>query len=218
MKKHLLSSLVFISTLTLAQESGRYRNSITQNEVNVVVGEQAAEVTGWDFQISFPKNTEGQYVSKYGAVLEKGKDRSLTITGQNCIAETFNLYAPLTYTLPDGVKEYKLDEKTYFYRSGVREEGLVGEYLYEGKGEPKVLLSADGAGYFQRHMVPADELEWWGIETDYKGEIQKVTGDKGKYKLIIAMKYKNGKYDRAQVVVNPEQRKTYFLGERILSW
>src|SRR5690606_22268694 len=107
MKKHLLSSLVFISTLTLAQESGRYRNSITQNELNVVVSDQAVEVTGWDFQIPFPKNAEGQYVSKYGAVLEKGKDRSVTITNQNGTVETFNLYAPLTYSLPDGVKEYK---------------------------------------------------------------------------------------------------------------
>jgi len=143
---------------------------------------------------------------------------NLTITGTNGVVETFNMYAPLTYTLPKGVQDFKMDEKTYFYISGSGEEGLVGEYLYEGKGEPKVVLSADGTGSFQRHMKPAEDLEWWGVETNYKGEIQKVTGDTGSYKIIIAMKHKNGQYQRSQAVVVLEKRKTYFLGERILSW
>ena len=186
--------------------------------MNVVVGDQNAEITGWNYQMSFQKDAEGRLVSKYGSILVKGKDRSLTITGTNGVVETFNMYAPLTYTLPKGVQDFKMDEKTYFYISGSGEEGLVGEYLYEGKGEPKVVLSADGTGSFQRHMKPAEDLEWWGVETNYKREIQKVTGDTGSYKIIIAMKHKNGQYQRSQAVVVPEKRKTYFLGERILSW
>jgi hypothetical protein len=218
MKIILLSFLTFYCTIVIGQESGMYRDNIHQNELNVVVSEQTAEITGWNYKVLFNKNAEGIYVSEYGSVLTSGKDRSLIVTGKNGHIEIFNLYAPITYTLPEGVKDYKIGGKTYFYISGVNEQGLIGEYLYEGKSEPKVLLSADGTGYFQRHMRPVDGFEWWGVETNYKGEVQKVTYENGSYKLIIAMKYKNGTYDRSQAVVVPEKRKTYFLGERILSW
>lgn len=216
--KYLLFFFTLISATVAAQESGMYRDSVHQNEFNVVVGDTSAEITGWNYQLSFAKNAEGKFISKYGSVLEKGKDRGLTVTGTNGMVETFNLYAPLTYKLPEGVKDYKMDGNTYYYISGAKEQGLVGEYLYEGKSEPKVLLSADGTGYFQAHGVAPDELEWWGVETNYKGEIQKITADTGNYKIIIAMKFKNGKYQRSQTVVVPANRKTYFLGERILSW
>lgn len=218
MKKYLLSFVTLLSAAAVAQESGMYRDSINQNELNVVVGDQTTEITGWNYQDAFQKNDQGQWVSKYGSVLEKGKDGSLTITDKNGVVETFNMYAPSTYNLPEGVKDFKMDEKTYFYISGAMEQGLVGEYLYEGKSEPKVLLSADGTGYFQRHMKPADALEWWGVETNFKGEVQKVTGDTGSFKVIIAMKHKNGQYQRSQAVVVPEKRTTYFMGERILKW
>lgn len=218
MKKKFLSLLMLIATAAVAQEGGIYRDNIHQNEFNVVVEEQTAEITGWNYKMSFQKTAEGKYISAHGAVLTSGKDRSLLITVKNGDVQTFSLYAPLTYTLPEGVKDFKMEDKTYFYISGAKEQGLVGEYLYEGKSEPKVLLSADGTGYFQRHMKPEDQFEWWGVETNYKGEIQKVIGETGSYKLIIAMKYKNGTYKRSQAVVVPEKRKTYFLGERILSW
>lgn len=218
MKKHLISLLILSSTLAVAQESGMYRDNIHQNEFNVVVGEQTTEITGWNYKITFQKSAQDKYVSEYGSVLQNGTDRSLIITHKNGDVETFSLYAPLTYTLPEGVKDFKMEDKTFFYISGAAEQGLIGEYLYEGKSEPKVLLSADGTGYFQRHMKPADEFEWWGVETNYKGEIQKVIGDTGSYKLIVAMKYKDGTYKRSQVVVVPEKRTTYFMSERILKW
>lgn len=216
--KTILLSLLILSSAVVAQESGMYRDNIHQNEFNVVVGPNTAEITGWNYKITFQKSAQDKYVSEYGSVLQNGNDRSLIITHKNGDVETFSLYAPLTYTLPERVKDFKMDGKTFFYISGAAEEGLIGEYLYEGKSEPKVLLSADGTGYFQRHMKPADEFEWWGIETNYKGEIQKVTGDTGSYKLIVAMKYKDGTYKRSQVVVVPEKRTTYFMSERILKW
>lgn len=111
-----------------------------------------------------------------------------------------------------------MNDKTFFYISGDKEKGLVGEYLYEGKKEPKAILSENGGGYFQRHMVAPDEFEWWGLETNYKGEVQKLTGATGAYSMILAVKYKKGNYDRMSVTVSPNDRKTYLLGERILTW
>lgn len=92
------------SVIAIAQESGMYRNNANQNELNVVVGDRAVEITGWNFTISFPKNTDGKYVSEYGSVLEGAKDRSITITGKTGMVEAFSLYAPLTYKLPEGVR------------------------------------------------------------------------------------------------------------------
>jgi hypothetical protein len=94
---------------------------------------------------------------------------------------------------------------------------IMGTYLYEGKGEPKALLAETGS-YFQRHQVPPTQIKWWGLETNYKGEIQKRTGPTGNYQFIVAVEYEDGTFSRMQCTVDVAKHKTYLLGERVLSW
>jgi len=133
MKKYLLFLLILSTTIVVAQESGMYRDIIHQNEFKVVVEDQTLVITGWNYKILFQKTADGTYMSEYGSALQSGTDKSLTITHKNGDVEKFSLYAPITYKLPEGVKDFKMDDKTYFYISGATVEGLVGEYLYEVK-------------------------------------------------------------------------------------
>lgn len=218
--KHLLSiSMIMLFAYSgIAQETGMYRNDANQNELDLKVNDAKATITGWNFQLDFNKNAEGKYLSETGDLLSAGPNRSIIITSKNGFRETFSLYAPLTYELPKDVRDYVFDGKKYFVIPVGNEQGLVGEYLYEGKGEPKVLLNADGSGYYQNHGVAPSPFEWWGIETNYKGEIPKLTGETGNYKMILGVKYKDGTYGRMQVVVMPGDRKSLIMGERELNW
>jgi hypothetical protein len=48
--------------------------------------------------------------------------------------------------------------------------------------------------------------------------VQKLDGENGSYKLIIAVQYADGEWDRMSAVVFPADRKTYIMGERLLTW
>lgn len=218
MKKLLCTAAVGMFIFNQAQQAGVYRNDANQNEMNVEITDSGATITGWNFTLPMTKNADGKYISQYGDVMESGDADKMLLTSGKGFKESFSMYAPLNYTLPEGVTEFSKDGKKYFAIAAKEEPGIVGEYLYEGNKEPKALLSADGSGYFQRHGVAPTPIVWWGIETNYKGEIQKLVGETGNYKMIIAVKYDDGTFDRLQTVVLPGERKSYLLGERIMSW
>lgn len=60
------------------------------------------------------------------ARLEIGEDRSLIVISSNDFVENLSLYVPLTYTLPEGIREFEVNGNAYFYMNGVNEKGLVG--------------------------------------------------------------------------------------------
>jgi len=98
---------------------------------------------------------------------------------------------------------------------------VLGEYLYEGKGEPKVQLSKGQQGYFQPHMVAPVPLTWWGLQCDASGKPELQTnpeGTAGMYILVVRYgaggggNYPEGAYDRMQLTYDAS--KVYVLGER----
>ncbi|MFI5451163.1 hypothetical protein ACHMWN_03310 [Pedobacter sp. UC225_61] len=98
---------------------------------------------------------------------------------------------------------------------------IIGEYLYEKKGEPKVVLNADGTGSFQPHMVPPISIKYW-IDCDAKGVIRKTEGINGRYQYTLLIQYLDGKngnypvnsYDLMGVTVLTDQGQAVIYGER----
>ena len=75
-------------------------------------------------------------------------------------------------------------------------------------------------------MVNPTPIVWWGLETNCKGQIQKLVGENGNYKMILVVRYgpggdnysKEGKYYRMQIVVYPTEKKTVIMEERVYRW
>ena len=100
---------------------------------------------------------------------------------------------------------------------------IIGEYTYEGKGgNPKMLLNADGTGYFQPHDVAPVNIKFW-IDCDETGKWRKQVGGTGRYQYTIVIQYQdggtsrnyeNGKYDLLGVMIQPDMGRVSILGER----
>lgn len=67
-------------------------------------------------------------------------------------------------------------------------EAIIGEYLYQKKGAPRVQLNNDGGGYFQRTGVKPHLIEFW-ICCDEKGEVIKTYSLDGNYKVTVIYRY-----------------------------
>ncbi len=69
---------------------------------------------------------------------------------------------------------------------------ILGLYLCDTRnGSPVVELAAGGVGRFQRHQVPADDIEYW-IDCDEQGAIRKLTGPTGNYQITLLYRYTSG--------------------------
>lgn len=98
---------------------------------------------------------------------------------------------------------------------------ILGEYLYEGNGEPKVLLNKDGSGYLQPHQTAPINIKFW-IDCDEKGNWRKQEGAPGRYQYTLVVQYldgtnnnyKAGSYDLMGVMILKDLGRASIYGER----
>jgi hypothetical protein len=98
---------------------------------------------------------------------------------------------------------------------------IIGEYLFEGKDEPKVLLNKNGTGYFQPHQTAPIKIKFW-IDCDENGIWRKQQGGTGRYQYTLVVQYldgtngnyKAGSYDLIGVMIQPDMSRVSILGER----
>jgi hypothetical protein len=98
---------------------------------------------------------------------------------------------------------------------------IIGVYLYEGKGEPKIILEKDGFGYFQPHQTAPIKIKFW-IDCDETGKLRKEVGGTGRYQYTLVVQYldgnngnyKVGNYDLMGVMIQPDMGRVAILGER----
>jgi hypothetical protein len=196
--------------------AGVYRYTNGEGDVEVTVNGDNLTLKMFRGEFNATKVSSKRYEdSKNQVAFEPGKDKITQFRGSNQFELT--LYSPANHknTNPN-VRQYVLNGSTY-YATVSRPKEVVGTYLYEGKKEPKAMLTETGS-YFQRHQVPPTLIKWWGLETDYKGNIHKLTGPTGNYQYIVAVEYADGTFDRMQCTVDVANHKTYLLGERVLVW
>lgn len=219
-----LSPSIFSQTLV----PGVYRYKKDQNEVKVTLNGSELTLKGWRMEVKCSQTAPDKYKNSTTMSYVEVVSQDLIILGN----EKYNtkdeliLYAPDNIPCKEGLTQFDWKEDKYYAMGNHALDHIAGEYLYEGKGEPKVLLKSDMTGYFQRHQVKPTPIVWWGIETDYKGDIQKLVADDGRYKLMLVVKYghggepyaKEGEFDRMQLMVFPGERKTVIMGERIYKW
>lgn len=68
---------------------------------------------------------------------------------------------------------------------------ICGEYLFNKKGNPKVLLNPNGSGYFQRHGVKPHIIKFW-IVCNEDGVPKRTYGLDLNYFLTILFQYTDG--------------------------
>ncbi|MCC9167990.1 hypothetical protein [Pontibacter harenae] len=98
---------------------------------------------------------------------------------------------------------------------------IIGKYLYEGKGEPIILLNNDGTGLFQPHMNDPIKIRFW-IDCDEQGTIRKRVGSEERYQYTLLIQYMDGnngnypvgKYDLMGVMVLKDLGRVSIYGER----
>lgn len=220
----LLSPAIFSQTLV----SGVYRYKKDQNEVKVTLNGSELTLKGWRMEIKCSQTAPNKFYNSTTMSYVEVVSQDLIILGNDkyLTKDELILYAPDNLPCKEGLTQFNWKNNKYYAIGNHSIDHIVGEYLYEGKGEPKVLLKPDMIGYFQRHQVKPTPIVWWGIETNYKGEIQKLVAEDGRYKMMLVAKYgtggepyvKEGDFDRMQIMVFPDERKTVIMGERILKW
>jgi hypothetical protein len=196
--------------------AGVYRYANGEGDVTVTTSGDLLNIKMFRGEFKATKVSSKRYEDATNQVaFEPGKDKITQFRGAN--QYELVLYAPTNHknTNPN-IRQYTLNGDTY-YATVARPKEVVGTYLYEGKKEPKAALT-ESESYFQRHQVPPTPIKWWGLETNYKGEIHKLTGPTGNYQYIVAVEYADGTFDRMQCTVDLANHKTYLLGERVLSW
>lgn len=100
-------------------------------------------------------------------------------------------------------------------------EEILGEYKYEGKGEPIVLLNKNGEGLFQPHGVPPIKIKFW-MDCDKTGQWRRQDGIEGRYQYTLLIQYlessngnyPSGKYDLMGVTVLRDLGRAVIYGER----
>ena len=118
------------------------------------------------------------------------------------------------------VETLDLMGKTYTVTKAIPPE-IVGTYLYESIGEPKVLLEKDGTGYFQPHQTNPISIKFW-VDCDEAGKWRNQVGGTGRYQYTLVIKYldgnngnyKVGTYDLMGVMVQPDMNRVAIYGER----
>ena len=224
----ILFTLFFNELFSQSLVPGVYRYKKDQNEVKVTLTGSELTLKGWRMEVKCSQAAPNKYKNSATMSYVEVVSQDLIILGN----EKYNtrdeliLYAPDNIPCKEGLTRFTWKEDKYYAMGNHALDHIAGEYLYEGKGEPKVLLKPDMTGYFQRHQTKPTPIVWWGIETNYKGEIQKLVAEDGRYKMMLVVKYgpggepyvKEGDFDRMQIMVFPGERKTVIMGERILKW
>lgn len=126
----------------------------------------------------------------------------------------------LTANAQSDVVKIDLKGTVYTVSKNIPKE-IIGEYLYEKKGEPKVVLNTDGTGSFQPHMVAPISIKYW-IDSDAKGVWRKKEGVNGRYQYTLLIQYLDGKngnypvngYDLMDVAVLTDLGFAVIYGER----
>jgi hypothetical protein len=128
----------------------------------------------------------------------------------------------LTARTQSKVESIDLKGKTYTVCIECRDfpNEIMGEYLYEGKGEPKVVLDKNGTGSFQPHMVDPIKIKFW-FDCDESGTIRTWQGE-GRYQYTLLIQYLEGSsgaypvggYDLMGVMVRKTEGVAVIYGER----
>ena len=98
---------------------------------------------------------------------------------------------------------------------------IVGVYLYERKGEPKVVLNSNGTGSFQPHGVAPISMKFW-VDCDENGVWRKKEGINGRYQYTLLVQWQSGTngnypfngYDLMPVAVVIDEGYALIYGER----
>ena len=136
------------------------------------------------------------------------------------IASAFLAITPLTATCAD-IEKIEIMGDSYSVSKALPEE-IIGKYEYEGKGEPIVLINADGTGLFQPHGMPPIPIKIW-IDVDDSGSPRRQVGTEQRYRYTLLIQYGQGgdgnypagKYDLLGVTMLKDEGKALVLGERI---
>lgn len=218
----ILVIVAFQEVMSQGIRPGVWRNATTQNAIKITINGDVLKYAAWREEYTMQKISENKYQDPNGFELELFHPDSIYL-----INEKYNMKQKLSLYAPDNYKNanpkvisYTKDGDTY-YAVEKRDKEFVGTYKYKNGsnwGDPTIILNSDGSGQNQRHGVPADPVLWWGIETNYKGEVTKITGPTGNYKFIVSMRLANEQYDRAEMVVSLTDKKTIIRGERVFSW
>jgi hypothetical protein len=117
----------------------------------------------------------------------------MAMAGQNrgsiMLGVVLALLATASAAAQPSVDSIELNGTTVWKTSAIP-EGVVGEYLYERQGEPKIVLNPDGTGSFQPHMVAPIPIRYW-ILSDEQGEPVKETGG-ANYRYTVVLQYGPG--------------------------
>lgn len=95
---------------------------------------------------------------------------------------------------------------------------VTGTYLYEGEGEPSVVLEADGTGAFAHHGRAPLPIRWW-IQADEGGEPVTQAGEIGQaHNLLVEFAEvppgSDTRFRRMQLTIRYDLRQMFILGER----
>ena len=136
------------------------------------------------------------------------------------IALTFAAFTPLV-SMPADLEKIEIMGDSYTVSKSLPDE-IIGNYEYEGKGEPIVQINADGTGLFQPHGMPPIPIKIW-IDVDDSGVPRREVGTEQRYRYTLLIQYGSGgdgnypagKYDLLGVTMLKDEGKALVLGERI---
>lgn len=117
-----------------------------------------------------------------------------------------------------GVETFQYGTSTMHGIRELPQANVVGTYLYEGKGEPRVELRADGSGCWANHQRECMPLKWW-IEAYADGRPRGNIGPTGSVHTLI-LKFDDaangavGPYNAFELKVFNDERKILIADER----
>ena len=205
---------------------GTYRYTKDQTEAKVSLNGDEAILKAWNLTISGKKVSANKYLDPTNSNYIEVLSEDLIAIGNEKYdtQEKLQLYAPDNSTTKEGLTEFYWNDNKYFAVEDNLNSLLVGEYLYKN-GDPKIILKSDKTGFYQRHGTEPTPISWWGIETNYKGEIQKLEGA-GNYKMMLVVKFgpnagqfdQEDTYERMQIAIDNTNKRSIILGERVYNW
>jgi hypothetical protein len=219
-----LTALVLITTTAVFTQDiqpGIYRYTKDQNQAKVTVSGTMAVIKSYWTNANLTKKGSNKYEDQTsGWNIEVVSKDIIRLGYKDNAKDELTLYSPENHVNENSALFSKdVNGDRYYALNSITPEysKFEGEYLYQG-GAPKVRLYTNEPSYFQRHEVSPDPIKKWGIETNYKGEVQKLVVGENE-KLILLIEYENGTTQRMEaVVLKTPQRKIVIMGERIKTW
>lgn len=115
----------------------------------------------------------------------------------------------------------EINGRTFFASADIP-TGVPGRYLYEKRGEPTIILNADGTGTFAPHQRPGIPIRYWMQATE-AGPIFREDGQvDASHRHILIVKfgpggggnYPEGGFDRFDWLWSAGENCAVILGER----